>query len=72
MNLTSFKCDKVEINNAKFRPNFIEEDSELTEDEKSAAFIEYIASGSFQPSMSHYIEKAPSVTEMEYKDIKRV
>ena len=70
VNLTSFKCDTVEINNAKFRPNFIEEDSELTEDEKSAAFIEYIASGSFQPSMSHYIEKAPSVTEMEYKDIK--
>ena len=70
VNFTSFKCDKVEINNAMFRPNFIEEDSELTEDEKSAAFIDYIASGTFQPSMSHYIEKAPSVTEMEYKNIK--
>ena len=70
VNFTSFNFDKAEINNAKFRPDFIEGDPELTEDKKSAAFLEYIASGRFQPSMSHYIDKAPSVTEMEYKNIK--
>ena len=66
--LSSMQCDNIEINNA--RPDFIEEDSELSEEEKTAAFLEYIASGTFQPSMSQYIEKAPSVTEMEYKNIK--
>jgi len=51
------------------RPAFIEKDDTLNEEEKTAAFLEFAATGKFHPSMSHLIEESPTLTEMELKNI---
>ena len=48
----------------------IEEDDNLTEEEKADAFQEYLETGKYTQPMSTYIEKTPSVTEMSYKSTK--
>ena len=48
----------------------LEEDEGLNEEEKENLFLEYLESGQYTPSMTGYIENAPSVTEMSYKNTK--
>jgi len=66
MQMTSFDSQILRVNNV--RPAFIEEDEYMNEEEKTAAFIDFAEKGYFHNSMSHLIEKAQSVTEMELKD----
>ncbi len=47
----------------------VEEDDNLTNEEKADAFQEFLETGKYTIPMSTYIEKAPSVTEMSYKSV---
>lgn len=66
MQMASFDSQILRVNNV--RPAFIEEDEYMNEDEKTAAFIDFAEKGHFHHSMSHLVEKAHSLTEMELKN----
>ena len=46
----------------------IQEDEGLSEEEKDKLFMEFLETGQYTPSMTGYIEKSPSVTEMSLKN----
>ena len=48
----------------------LDTDTGLSEEEKEKAFLEYLESGQYTPSMTGYIENKPSTTEMSLKDTK--
>ena len=66
MQMTTLDNGVITLNSAI--PAFIDNDEFMNEEEKTAAFLEYAEKGSFQPSMSHLIESAPSITTMDLKN----
>jgi len=67
MQMKSLDGDIFKLNN--IQPSFISNDEFMSEEEKEAAFIEFAEKGFFQPSMSHLIEEAPTITELELKNV---
>ncbi len=48
----------------------IQQDENLSEEEKIEAFDSYLETGKYTMPMSSYIDKTPSISEMSYKDTK--
>ena len=65
--VTSMNAKIFEINSSK--PSFIADDENLSEEEKTEAFVDFITTGKYQPPMSKVIEDANSITELELKNI---
>jgi hypothetical protein len=57
--------DIFEVNKAL--PSFIEEDEALNEEEKEAAFLDYMRNGYHHPSMTKEVEQKASLTELYLK-----
>ena len=67
MQMKSLNGEVYKINNVQ--PSFISNDEFMSEEEKEAAFLEFAEKGFFQPSMSQLIEDAPTITELELKNV---
>jgi len=70
MSISNIEQLKSEQNNIKCMTMNLQDDTGMTEEEKEKAFLEYLESGQYTPSMTGYIENKPSVTEMSYKSTK--
>ena len=66
MQINTLESGVVTLNSAM--PLFIDNDEWMNEEEKMAAFLEFAEKGTFQPSMTHLIESAPSITELKLQE----
>jgi hypothetical protein len=67
MQMKSLNGEVYKINNVQ--PSFISNDEFMPEEEKEAAFLEFAEKGFFQLSMSQLIEDAPTIAELELKNV---
>ena len=66
--LTSEEKECLQTLHSNVQEN-IASDEILTEEEKELEFMNFINKGSYSIPMSSYIDQAPTITEMEYKNI---
>ena len=67
MQMKVLNGEVYKLNN--IQPAFINNDEFMSEEEKEAAFMDFAEKGFYQPSMSYLIEEAPTITELQLKNV---
>ena len=63
---------QIPCNSTKTRPNFIDDDEALSEEEKEEAFMDYMKHGYHHPSMTKEVEDHAALTELYLKSTKPI